>query len=133
VDFKYNEELTQTYMSSNQIGGFFNRLEASRKYLFGSVGVLGTANNSIIAGALIARGPEIQPVVQVAPDWESYRYERIDLENQEQKAFFEAALAWDLKIGDKEWTDGKNVRQPCLYLFLFLTFINSSSKRSSLE
>ncbi|KAI0279254.1 hypothetical protein BC826DRAFT_1094579 [Russula brevipes] len=110
VDFKYNEELTQTFMSSNQIGGFFNRLEASRKYLFGSVGALGTANNSIIAGALIARGQEIRPVVEVAPDWESYTYERIDLDNAEQKAFFEAALAWDLEVRDKKWVDGKNVR-----------------------
>ncbi|KAI0281561.1 hypothetical protein BC826DRAFT_1099692 [Russula brevipes] len=108
VDFKYNEELTQTFMSSNQIGGFFNRLEASRKYLFGSVGVLGTANNSIIAGALIAHGQEIRPVVEVAPDWESYTYERIDLDNAEQKAFFEAALAWDLEVRDKKWVDGKN-------------------------
>jgi len=110
VDFKYNEELTQTYMSSNQIGGFFNRLEASRKYLFGSVGVIGTANNSVIAGAFVARGPEIKPVVEVAPDWESYTYERIDLENAEQKAFFEAALAWDLEVGDKKWADGKNFK-----------------------
>jgi elongation factor 1-gamma len=110
VDFKYNEELTQTFMSSNQIGGFFNRLEASRKYLFGSVGVLGVANNSIIAGTLIARGPEIKPVVEVAPDWESYTYERIDLGNAEQKAFFEAALAWDLEVGDKKWVDGKNFK-----------------------
>jgi len=92
-------------MSSNQIGGFFNRLEASRKYLFGSVGVLGTANNSVIAGALIAR----------APDWESYTYERIDLENAEQKAFFEAALAWDLEVGDKKWVDGKNVRRSSVH------------------
>jgi len=110
VDFKYNEELKQTYMSSNQIGGFFNRLEASRKYLFGSVGVLGTANNSVISGAFIARGPEIKPVVEVAPDWESYTYERIDLENAEHKAFFEAALAWDLEVGDKKWVDGKNFK-----------------------
>jgi elongation factor 1-gamma len=131
VDFKYNEELTQTYMSSNQIGGFFNRLEASRKYLFGSVGVLGTANNSIISGALIARGPEIKPVVEVAPDWESYTYERIDLENAEQKAFFEAALAWDLEVGGKKWVDGKNVRRPPLISFLklsLLTSVDSSSK-----
>ena len=104
-------------MSSNQIGGFFNRLEASRKYLFGSVGVLGTANNSIITGVLISRGPEIQPVVQVAPDWESYNYERIDLDNAEQKTFFEAALAWDLKVEDKEWADGKNVSRSCLCPF----------------
>jgi elongation factor 1-gamma len=110
VDFRYNEELTQTYMSSNQIGGFFNRLEASRKYLFGSVGVVGTSNNSVIAGVFVARGPEIKPVVEVAPDWESYTYERIDLDNAEQKAFFEAALAWDLEVGDRKWADGKNVR-----------------------
>lgn len=31
------------------------------------------------------------------------------MKNSEQKAFFEAALAWDLEIGDKKWTDGKNV------------------------
>jgi elongation factor 1-gamma len=115
VDFKYNEELTQTYMSSNQIGGFFNRLEASRKYLFGSVGVLGTPNNSIIAGAFVARGPEIKPVVEAAPDWESYTYERIDLDNAEQKAFFEAALAWDLEVAEKKWADGKNVRRASFF------------------
>jgi elongation factor 1-gamma len=76
VDFKYNEELTQVFMSSNQIGGFFSefiyalqtcarliqsftdRLEASRKYLFGSVGVLGETGNSRIAGVLILRGSD---------------------------------------------------------------------------
>ena len=58
VDFKYNEELTQVFMSSNQVGGFFNRPEGSRKYLFGSVGVLGEANNSRIAGVLILRGQD---------------------------------------------------------------------------
>lgn len=109
VDFKYNEELTQTFMSSNQIGGFFNRLEASRKYLFGSVGVLGQTNDSIISGALILRGPDVAPVVNVAPDWESYSYEKLDLANEAQKAFFEAALAWDLEIDGKKWVDGKNV------------------------
>lgn len=119
VDFKYNEELTQTFMSSNQIGGFFNRLEASRKYLFGSVGVLGTANNSIISGALILRGQEVEPVIDVAPDWESYAYKKLDLGNEEDKKFFEAALAWDLEIDGKKWVDGKNVSF-YFYLFLFL-------------
>ncbi|KAI0043422.1 elongation factor 1-gamma [Auriscalpium vulgare] len=107
VDFKYNSELTQTFMSSNQIGGFFNRLEGSRKYLFGSVGVLGATNDSIITGALIGRGQDITKVVDVAPDYESYSYEKIDLENEEQKKFFEAALAWDLEIDGKKWVDGK--------------------------
>ena len=107
--YKYPTELTQVFMSSNLIGGFFNRLEASRKYLFGSVGVLGETNNSIITGALIARGQEIKPNVDCAPDWESYSYERLDLENPEHKAFFEGALAWDLEVDGKKWVDGKNV------------------------
>ncbi|PFH50380.1 hypothetical protein AMATHDRAFT_47954 [Amanita thiersii Skay4041] len=110
VDFKYNEELTLTFMSSNQIGGFFNRLEASRKYLFGSVGVLGESGNSVISGALILRGPEVEPVVNVAPDWESYTYRKLDLSNASDKAFFEAALAWDLEIDGKKWVDGKNFK-----------------------
>ncbi|OJT11285.1 Elongation factor 1-gamma [Trametes pubescens] len=110
VDFKYPSELTQTFMSSNLIGGFFNRLEASRKYLFGSMGVLGETNNSLISGALIARGQDIKPVVDVAPDFESYDYKRLDLSNAEDKAFFEAALAWDLEIDGKKWVDGKNFK-----------------------
>ena len=87
-----------------------DRLEASRKYLFGSLGVLGTSNDSLIEGVLIARGSDIVPVVRVAPDWESYSYEKVDLNNPEQKAYFEAALAWDLEVGGKKWADGKNVR-----------------------
>ncbi|GBE86877.1 Elongation factor 1-gamma 1 [Sparassis crispa] len=110
VDFKYNNELTQTFMSSNLIGGFFNRLEASRKYLFGSMGVLGHTNDSIITGVVILRGPDVKPVVEVAPDWESYVYEPIDLKDEKQKAFFESALAWDLEVDGKKWVDGKNFK-----------------------
>ncbi|KAB5590883.1 Elongation factor 1-gamma [Ceratobasidium theobromae] len=110
VDFKYNSELTLVFMSSNQISGFFNRLEASKKYLFGSVGVLGAANDSVISGVFILRGLDFKPVISVAPDWESYEYKKIDLSNAEDKAFFEAALAWDLEIDGKKWADGKNYK-----------------------
>ena len=134
VDFKYNSELTQTFMSSNQIGGFFNRLEASRKYLFGSMGVLGATNDSVISGALILRGQEVKPVIDVAPDWESYEYKKLDLTNPEDKAYFEAALAWDLELNGKKWVDGKAVRIiPCLRSFtdlLILVHTHSSSKRT---
>ena len=102
-------------MSSNQITGFFSRLEASRKYLFGSVGVLGTTGDSVISGTLILRGQDAGPVVEVAPDWESYSYTKLDVKgNAEDKAFFEAALAWDLELNGKKWADGKNVS--CLFL-----------------
>ena len=97
-------------MSSNQITGFCNRLEASRKYLFGSVGVLGSNNDSVISGVLILRGQDVVPVVDVAPDYESYEYKKLDVDNNEaDKAFFEAALAWDLELEGRKWADGKNV------------------------
>ena len=99
-------------MSSNQIGGFFNRLEASRKYLFGSLGVLGEANKSIISGAFITRGDDIKLSVDCAPDWESYEYKKLDLANDSDKKFFEDALAWDLELDGKKWADGKNVGHP---------------------
>lgn len=44
------------FMSSNLITGFHNRLEGSRKYLFGSSGVYGENNNSKIQGAYMLRG-----------------------------------------------------------------------------
>lgn len=114
VDFKYNKELTQVFMSSNQIGGFFNRLEGSRKYLFGSMGVLGTNNDSVLSGVLILRGPDFRPVVEVAPDWESYTFQELrvtgpDARDQDKK-FFEAALAWDLEVDGRKWADGKNFK-----------------------
>lgn len=74
------------------------------------MGVLGVSNASAIEGVLVARGHDIIPVVNVAPDWESYNYEKLDLNKPEDKAYFEAALAWDLESGDKKWADGKNVR-----------------------
>jgi elongation factor 1-gamma len=111
VDFKYNEELTQVFMSSNQIGGFFNRLEASRKYLFGSVGVLGQANASIISGVFILRGQDSKAAVDCAPDFESYEYTKLDVfGNEQDKVFFEGALAWDLEVDGKKWADGKNFK-----------------------
>ena len=96
-------------MSSNQIGGFFNRLEASRKYLFGSLGVLGEANSSVISGVFITRGDDIKLSVDCAPDWESYEYRKLDLGNDSDKKYFEDALAWDLELDGKRWADGKNV------------------------
>lgn len=107
VDFKYNDELTQVFMSSNLIGGFFNRLEASRKYAMGSMGVFGKSNDSLISGIMIMRGQDYKPVMDVAPDWESYAFTKLDLEKPEDKAFFEGALLWEMEVEGKPFADGK--------------------------
>jgi len=107
VDYKYNDELTQTFMSSNLIGGFFNRLEASRKHLFGALSVYGESNNSIISGAFLARGQDHLPAFDVAPDWESYEFTKLDPTKPEDKAFIEDAWSWDKPYQGKPHADGK--------------------------
>ncbi|KAI5849494.1 hypothetical protein DFP73DRAFT_540751 [Morchella snyderi] len=111
VDYKYNEELTQVFMSCNLIGGFFNRLEASRKYLFGSASVYGANNDSVITGAFLVRGQEHLPAFDVAPDFESYEFTKLDPTKAEDKEFVNDAWAWDkpVTVGGKTYNhaDGK--------------------------
>jgi len=111
VDYKYNDELTLIFMTSNLIGGFFNRLEASRKYIFGSCSVYGVANNSAVSGAFVIRGDEALKAFDVAPDYESYSFTKLDPKNKKDKDFIEEQWSWDkpLEVDGKEmaWADGK--------------------------
>lgn len=111
VAYKYNDELTLTFMSNNLIGGFNNRLEGSRKYLFGCASVYGANNDSVIEGAFVIRGQEYLPVFDVAPDYESYEFTKLDPTNPEDRAYVEAQWSWDkpVTVNGKEYphADGK--------------------------
>ncbi|KAI9709054.1 MAG: hypothetical protein M1820_003500 [Bogoriella megaspora] len=111
VDYKYNDELTQVFMTSNLIGGFFARLEASRKYIFGAASVYGQANDSVIQGAFFVRGQEALPAFDVAPDYESYEFTKLDPTKAEDKEFVNDQWAWDkpITVNGKsyDWADGK--------------------------
>ncbi|RYP23506.1 hypothetical protein DL765_001020 [Monosporascus sp. GIB2] len=98
VEYKYNDELTLTFMSNNLIGGFNNRLEASRKYLFGSASVYGENNDSVIQGAFVIRGDDYKPVFDVAPDYESYEFTKLDPTNPDDRAFVESMWKWDKPV-----------------------------------
>ncbi len=103
--YKYNDELTMTFMSSNLVGGFNNRLEASRKYLFGCASVFGTANDSIIEGAFVIRGDDYKPVFDVAPDYESYEFIKLDPSKPEDRELVDLHWSWDkpLTVNGKEY------------------------------
>lgn len=109
VDYKYNDELTLTFMSNNLVGGFFNRLSASTKYLFGSGVVYGENNNNGIVGVFLVRGQEHEPAFDVAPDWESYKFTKLDAEKD--KEFVNDVFAWDKPLvingESREIADGK--------------------------
>jgi elongation factor 1-gamma len=111
VDYKYNDELTMTFMTSNLIGGFFTRLEASRKYLFGAASVFGVTNDSVVRGAFVVRGQEALPAFDVAPDVESYEFTKLDPTKKEDREFVDDMWSWDkpIDVNGKpyEWADGK--------------------------
>lgn len=95
VKYKYNDELTMTFMSNNLIGGFNNRLEASRKFIFGCAAVYGTNNDSVIEGAFVIRGQDYKPAFDVAPDYESYEFEKLDASAPETKKFVSDSWGWE--------------------------------------
>ncbi|KAI1201022.1 hypothetical protein F5X97DRAFT_291081 [Nemania serpens] len=111
VDYKYNDELRLVFMSNNLIGGFENRLEASRKFLFGAASVYGENHNSVISGAFVVRGDEYLPVFDVAPDYESFDFKKLDPNNPEDRAIVESRWKFDkpVVVNDKEYkyADGK--------------------------
>lgn len=65
-DYKYNNELSKTFMTSNLIGGFFQRLEKLHKYAFGSMIIFGEEPNLSVGGVWLFRGQEVPPDVCIA-------------------------------------------------------------------
>jgi elongation factor 1-gamma len=129
VDYKYNDELTLTFMTSNLIGksfiwesdkvlqltyikgGFFTRLEGSRKYIFGAASVYGQTNDSVVQGAFVIRGQDAVPAFDVAPDFESYEFTKLDHTKAEDREYVDDQWSWDkpVTVAGKtyEWADGK--------------------------
>lgn len=97
MDYIYPEELSSmTFMNSNLVSGFFTRLEASRKYIFGACGVYKAEDGKHqIQGAFVIRGQDAQPAFDVAPDFESYKFTKLDPNNASDKEFVDDAWAWD--------------------------------------
>ncbi|XP_014558904.1 hypothetical protein COCVIDRAFT_24648 [Bipolaris victoriae FI3] len=134
VDYKYNDELTLTFMTSNLIGGFFARLEASRKYLFGACSVYGQSNDSVVTGAFLVRGQEALPAFDVAPDFESYEFTKLDPTKEEDREFVNDQWAWDkpITVNGKtmEWADGGGPSEDNVTGFLVRSTATNWAKNS---
>ncbi|KGG52346.1 hypothetical protein DI09_185p10 [Mitosporidium daphniae] len=107
LTYKDNAELTKIFMSSNLIGGFFQRLEHMRKYAFGSMCVFGEENNSEISGMFIIRGgPELPEMFKEVPDFDSYVVEHVDSSDPAIRDEWNAYLAWEGNF-KKPFANGK--------------------------
>jgi elongation factor 1-gamma len=104
VDYKYNDELTLTFMSNNLIGGFYARLERAHKYAFGSMLVRGKNSDNTISGIFVVRGQEVPFEIYDAADFGSYNFVKIEpTEYEAKKDEIYKYMAWDFE----DCVDGK--------------------------
>ena len=103
LEYKYNNELTKIFMTSNLVSGLFQRLETARKYAFGTVCILGKDNDNQIRGFFVFRGQDIPQEVQECDDYDSYNWARVDADNPEIRRDIDAYFARDCP----NFTEGK--------------------------
>jgi elongation factor 1-gamma len=111
--YKFNAELTKTFMSANLIGGFFQRMDRMRKYSFGVVSIYGEdgAGKHEISGFWIVRGQEIPQFMRdECDDVDLYNWNRIQWADfPREKAKIRAYLVGD-PVDGKPYADGKTFK-----------------------
>mmetsp|Transcript_24304 Transcript_24304/g.24573 ORF Transcript_24304/g.24573 Transcript_24304/m.24573 type:complete len:455 (+) Transcript_24304:66-1430(+) len=77
-DYLYNEENKILFMTSNLIGGFMQRTDEIRKWLFGTLTIRGEEGGLMkITNFFLIRGQEIQPLIDCNNDAECYKWTKI--------------------------------------------------------
>mmetsp|Transcript_32087 Transcript_32087/g.88657 ORF Transcript_32087/g.88657 Transcript_32087/m.88657 type:complete len:444 (+) Transcript_32087:45-1376(+) len=77
-DYKYNEENKMLFMTSNLIGGFIQRTEEIRKWLFGTCTIRGKEGGLMkVTDFFLIRGDSIQPLISCNDDAEYYTWTKI--------------------------------------------------------
>ena len=107
-EYKYNNELTKTFMSCNLISGMFQRLDKMRKQCIASMCLFGEDNDSTISGIWVWRGQEL--AFTLSPDWQidydCYAWKKLDAKSEETKKLVDQYFSW---IGTDK--DGRKFNQ----------------------
>ncbi|MBZ3870584.1 Elongation factor 1-gamma [Sciurus carolinensis] len=97
AEYRFPEELTQTFMSCNLITGMFQRLDKPRKNAFASDILFGTNSSSSISGVWVFRGQEL--AFPLSPDWkvdyESYTWRKLDPGSEETQTLVREYFSWE--------------------------------------
>lgn len=77
-EYKYNEENKVLFMTSNLIGGFIQRTEEIRKWLFGTMTIRGSPETMMkVTGIFLIRGHDITPLIKCNDDAECYDWKMV--------------------------------------------------------
>lgn len=100
-DYKYNDELTRTFMSSNLIGGFFQRCDKLRKYTFASMAVFGDDTTSCISGIWIMRGQDVLfEELGYTIDSPQYTFTKLDYSDAATQKMVHEHFSWEGEFAD---------------------------------
>jgi elongation factor 1-gamma len=77
-DYNYNEECKVLFMTSNLIGGFIQRTEEIRKWLFGTMTIRGVEGEFLkVTAYYLIRGDSIAPLLACNDDAVCYTWTRV--------------------------------------------------------
>jgi elongation factor 1-gamma len=99
-DYKYNDELTKLFMTSNLVGGFLQRMDKLRKYGFGSLLIFGEEPKLQIGGIWLLRGTELPEELWENPDAEHHSWTKVDINDPAQRKLVEAYWSWEGDFGE---------------------------------
>jgi len=109
-DYRYNDELTQIFMSCNLMGGMFQRLEKLKKNAFASACLFGENNSSSISSIWVFKGQQL--AFELQEDWQvdftSYDWVKLDPSKSETKDVVNQYWKWSgADKNGKKFNQGK--------------------------
>jgi len=108
-DYKYNNELSKVFMTSNLLGGYVQRVEKLRKYGFGSLIIFGEEPSLEISVCFLVRGQELPAEMLETDDTEHYNWRKANLDDPATRELVNDFFAWDGSFGgrSKKFNQGK--------------------------
>jgi len=104
-DYNYNDELKILFMTSNLIGGFIQRTDEIRKWLFGTMTIRGSEEEKQmkITAYFLIRGQDIQPLIACNDDAACYTWTKMEIPASEadKKQLFDYWTSDDMLDGEK--------------------------------
>lgn len=108
-DYKYNNELSKLFMTSNLVGGFLQRMDKLRKYGFGSLLIFGEEPSLQIGGLWLFRGTELPEELWENPDAEHHTWTKVDVSDPAKRKLVETYWSWEGDFGDRKFHDNGKI------------------------
>lgn len=105
---KLEGECTVPFLTSNQLGGFLQRIDNNfRKYSFGVIDVVGKDSSYDIQGVWMFRGQDIPQMMKEHPSFEYNIWKRLDHTNAADKTLIEDYFCNDDEVEKTPIADSK--------------------------